>query len=151
MKDKRRLSDFKANYEDTWDKEANPYYDTMHKLWISVILKAMCDAKTKPSGANGHNADSVTYVEHQEAVYLFEDGAFGRTRLRELCELAATPMRIILDRYNDPNFDPVEAIRGIANVKPLSDPNYSWDYREKNRIRSSIKNAKRKSNISLAN
>ena len=151
MKDKRRLSDFKANYEDTWDKEANPYYDTMHKLWISVILQAMADARCKPSELPTSSPDKVCKTEQAQASYIFEDTTYGRTRLRELCELAATPMRIILERYNDPNFDPVEAMRGISNVNTSSDRQYDWDSRERNRIRSSINNAKRRMNTNPAN
>lgn len=117
-----------TTYEQTWHKETNPFYDPISKLWISVILQAMADAKCKPSEKPSSCADRVCKTEQAQAKHLFEDETHGRSRLRELCELASVPLKTILKRYDDPNFDPIEAMRGISNVDPIGDSGLNKGY-----------------------
>lgn len=116
MKDKRRISDFKANCEDVWNRETNPYYDNMHKMWICVILQAMADTRANIDLLPDSSAHGLCKITHLEAKYLFENEDFGRTRLRELCDLAATPLRAVLECYNNPNFNPEEKLRVVSNA-----------------------------------
>jgi len=130
--------------------EDNPFYDPMHKLWISVILQAMTDARAEPTDRQSSLPDKCCEVERLEAIYLFENEDFGRARLRELCELAGVTVRAVLKCYNNPDFDPVAVSRGISNVNPLADDVRYWNEREKDRLRSSNNNIKRKRRANLA-
>ncbi len=120
----REITDFDENYR---AGEDNPYYTPMHKLWITVILQAMADAREDITTLKDNHPNGLCKISHLEARYLFENEDFGRTRLCELCDLAATPLRIVLKAYNNPEFDPNEAMRHVSNVNPAPVRQRTWE------------------------